>query len=163
MRRASPTAPVNRQHLPATTRYLGLHAPDEPLDVTLVLRRRQPLKLPMPPLQHAEFAARHGADPADVERLRAFGLQHGMQELACDLACRTLHWRCNVKSLQQVFGVRLGRYQMAPGGPTFVGCEQAPTLPDPAVIAVLGLDRRPVAHPHFRIAQAQPSVAYTPL
>jgi len=163
MRRASPTAPVNRRHLSATTRYLGLHAPDEPLDVTLVLRRRQPLKLPMPPLQHAEFAARHGADPADVERLRAFGLQHGMQELACDLARRTLHWRCNVKSLQQVFGVRLGRYQMAPGGATFVGCEQAPTLPDPAVIAVLGLDRRPVAHPHFRIAQAQPSVAYTPL
>lgn len=163
MRKTSPTAPVTRRSLPTTIRYLGPHALDEPLDVTLVLRRRRPLKLPMPPLQRAEFIARHGADPTDVKRLRAFGLQRGMHELACDLACRTLHWRGSAKSLQQVFGTRLGRYQMSPDGATFTGCEVIPMLPDPAVIAVLGLDRRPVAHPHFRIAQAQPSAAYTPL
>ncbi|MGH8115424.1 MAG: S53 family peptidase, partial [Rhodanobacteraceae bacterium] len=163
MRRTSHTAPVTRRDLPAAIRYLGPHAPDESLDVTLVLRRHQPLKLPIPPSRRAEFATRYGADSADVERLRAFGLKRGMQELGCDMACRTLRWRGSAKSLQQAFGVRLGRYQMAPGGATFVGCTQPPVLPDPAVIAVLGLDRRPVAHPHFRIAQAQPDVAYTPL
>lgn len=163
MRRTSSTAPVTRRYLPATIRYLGLPLPDEPFDVTLVFRRRRPLKLPTPPPRRAEFAARHGADPADVERLRMLGLQHGMQELACDLACRTLHWRGSAKSLQQAFGARLGHFQMSPGGATFIGCMQAPVLPDPAVVAVLGLDRRPVAHPHFRIAQAQPEVSYTPL
>lgn len=131
--------------------------------MTLVLRRRQPLQRPIPRVSHAEFATRYGADPADVERVRAFGRQHGMQELACDLACRTLRWQGDAKSLQRAFRVKLGRYEMAPGGATFIGCEGEPVLPDPAVIAVLGLDRRPIAHPHFRIAQAQPGATYTPV
>jgi len=163
MRKVSPATPVARRHLPSLLRYCGACAPDEPLDVTLVLRRRQPMDRPIPRMQRADFAARYGADPADVERVRAFGQQHGMQELACDMACRSLHWRGSAQALQQAFGVKLGRYEMAPGGASFIGCDKAPTLPDPAVIAVLGLDRRPVAHPHFRIAQAQPAVTYTPV
>jgi kumamolisin len=144
-------------------RYLGACANDEPMDVTLVLRRRQPLERPIPQVRRADFAPRYGADPVDVERVRAFGAKHGMQEKACDMACRTLHWHGSAQSLQQAFGVKLGRYEMSPGGASFVGSAQEPVLPDPAVIAVLGLDRRPVAHPHFRIAQAQPAATYTPV
>src|SRR6185437_11900875 len=143
MRKVQNTAPTTtRRRLPFAMRYLGTCAHDEPLDVTVVLRRRQPLERPIPRTPRAEFAARYGADPADVERVRAFGQQHGMQEQACDMARRALHWR---------------------GSATFIGCDKAPELPDPAVIAVLGLDRRPVAHPHFRIAQAQPAATYTPV
>ena len=104
MRRTSSTVPVTRRHLPATLRYLGRPVPNEPLDVTLVLRRRQPLKLPMPPLQRTDFAERYGADPAAVERLRVFGLQHQIQELACDMACRTLHWRGSAKLSAPILG-----------------------------------------------------------
>src|SRR6185312_11677843 len=46
-----------------------------------------------------------------------------------------------------------------------VGHTQAPVLPPglaPSVIAVLGLDRRPVAKPHFRKALATPNQTYTP-
>src|SRR5690348_7386678 len=150
-----------RRHLPSTVRYLGACAHDEPLDVTVVLRRRQPLERPIPRTPRAEFGGRYGADPADVERVRTFGLRHGMQEQSCDMNRRTLHWRGSAKSLQQAFGVKLGRYETSPGGATFIGCIQATVLPGPEVIAVLGLDRRPVAHPHFRIAQAQPSATYT--
>jgi kumamolisin len=163
MRKIQNTASTTRRHLPSAMRYLGACANDEPMDVTLVLRRRQPLERPIPRVQRADFAAGYGADPADVERVRAFGAKHGMQEQACDMARRTLHWRGSVQSLQQAFGVKLGRYEMSPGGATFIGCSGTPVLPDPAVIAVLGLDRRPVAHPHFRIAQAQPAATYTPV
>src|SRR5690348_12893093 len=163
MRKLSSAAPATRRHLPSVMRYCGACAPDEPLGVTLVLRRRQPMERPIPRTPRAEFATRYGADPADVERVRAFGKQHGMQELDCDMARRSLHWQGDAKSLQQAFGVKLGRYEMAPGGATFIGCDKEPTLPDPAVIAVLGLDRRPIAHPHFRIAQAQPAATYTPV
>jgi kumamolisin len=163
MRKLSSAAPATRRHLPSVMRYCGACAPDEPLGVTLVLRRRQPMERPIPRTPRAEFATRYGADPADVERVRAFGRQHGMQELDCDMARRSLHWQGDAKSLQQAFGVKLGRYEMAPGGATFIGCDKEPTLPDPAVIAVLGLDRRPIAHPHFRIAQAQPAATYTPV
>ena len=99
MRKLQPTAPAPRRHLPSVVRYCGACAPGEPLDVTLVLRRRQPLERPLPRVQRADFAARYGADPADVERVRAFGARYGMQEQACDMACRTLHWHGNAKSL----------------------------------------------------------------
>ena len=163
MRKIQDTGPATRRHLPSAMRYLGACANDEAMDVTLVLRRRQPLERPMPRVPRTDFAARYGADPADVERVRAFGAKHGMQEQACDMACRSLHWRGSAQSLQRAFGVKLGRYEMSPGGASFIGCDKSPALPDPAVIAVLGLDRRPVAHPHFRIAQAQPAATYTPV
>jgi Predicted protease len=171
-------AATSHWHLPAGARYLGPHAPDETLDVTLVLRRKSPLGTPLAPSElapsqlapsqprsarHADFVARHGADPADVERLRSFSRQHGLRELACEPERRTLHLSGTVQSLQQAFGVQLGHYELTPGGTPCVCCAQAPTLPDPAVIAVLGLDRRPVAQPHFRIARAQPSTTYTPI
>ncbi|HET7163039.1 MAG TPA: protease pro-enzyme activation domain-containing protein, partial [Rhodanobacteraceae bacterium] len=119
MRKIQNSAPATtRRHLPAAVRYLGACAHDEPLDVTLVLRRRQQMERPIPRTPRVEFAARYGADPADVERMRAFGRQHGMQEQACDMARRTLHWRGSAQSLQQAFGVKLGRYEMSPGGAT---------------------------------------------
>jgi kumamolisin len=164
MRKVQNTAPATtRRHLPSAMRYLGSCANDESMDVTLVFRRRQPMERPIPRMARADFAARYGADPADVERVRAFGRQHGMQEQACDMARRSLHWHGSAQALQQAFGVKLGRYEMSPGGATYIGCSGTPTMPDPSVIAVLGLDRRPVAHPHFRIAQAQPAATYTPV
>ncbi|MGH8158598.1 MAG: S53 family peptidase [Rhodanobacter sp.] len=167
MSKTKPAAPTAHQHQPSSARYLGRHAPDASLDVTLVLRRRNALGTMGPPsspdTRHADFETHYGADPADVERLRGFSRQHGLQELACEPGRRALHLRGTVQSLQQAFGVQLGRYQLTPGGTSYVGSAQAPTLPDPSIIAVLGLDQRPVAQPHFRIAQAQPTSTYTPL
>src|SRR6185437_11066806 len=167
MSKTKPTAVTSPWHLPAGARYLGPHAPDETLDVTVVLRRMNPLGAVDPSAlrsaRHADFTARYGADPADVDRVRNFSRQHNLQELACEPGRRTLHLRGSAQALQQAFGVQLGHYELTPGGASYVGCAQAPTLPDPALIAVLGLDRRPVAQPHFRIAQAQPSATYTSL
>ena len=167
MSKTTPIVSTGDWHLPASARYLGPHAPDASLDVTLVLRRKNPLGQLAPAAsrstRHADFVARYGADPTDVERLRNFSRQHGLHELACEPGRRTLHLRGTAQSLQQAFGVQLGHYELTPGGVSYVGCAQAPILPDPAVIAVLGLDRRPVAQPHFRIAQATPGNTYTPL
>lgn len=167
MSKTKPTTAASRWRLPAGARYLGPHAPDETLDVTMVLRRMNPLGTLAPSAsrsaRHADFVARYGADPDDVDRLRSFGRKHGLQELTCEPGRRTLYLRGTAQSLQQAFGVRLGHYESTPGGVSYIGSAQAPVLPDPAVIAVLGLDRRPVARAHFRIAQAQPANTYTPL
>ena len=167
MNTTKPATSTTDRHLPVGARFLGPHDPNDTLDVTVVLRRKTALS----PLaqstsrssRHADFAARFGADPADVERVRAFSRQHGLQELACEPERRALHLSGTVESLQQAFGVQLGHYQLTAGGASYVGCAHAPVLPDPAVIAVLGLDRRPVATPHFRIAKATPATTYTPL
>jgi kumamolisin len=152
---------------PARARYLGPHDDDTPLDVTLVLRRRGEAPPPAAwphraPLRRADFGDRCGADPADVDRLRGFARECGLAETGCEPRRRVLHLRGSAAALQRAFDVRLGRYQPEDGGAPFVGCDRAPTLPD-GVIAVLGLDRRPVARPHFRKPQAQPSTSYTPL
>lgn len=150
---------------PEGTKYLGPHDSNQPIDVTVVLRRRSdaaptPAQWPQAPrVTRSEFANQHGADPTDIENVRSFARQHGLTETGCDQRRRVLHLRGTPASLEQAFGVTLGKYQI--DNCQFVGCGHAPTLP-PEAIAVLGLDQRPVARPHFRVPNAQPATSYTP-
>jgi kumamolisin len=156
---------TNTRDSSSAARYLGPHDPQAEVEVTLVLRHAsapQSVAWPQAAMPRAQYHAQHGADPADIARMRAFGRQHGMREMNCQMERRSLRWRGSVQGMRDAFGVELGHYEMH-GGEKFIGCAQAPKLPDPAVIAVLGLDRRPVAKPHFRFPRARPSTTFTPL
>jgi kumamolisin len=165
-----PAAPTPRSHwtTPFGMKYLGPHTDPTPLDVTLVLRRRpgaapERASWPQRPRWRREEFGRHcGADPMDLERLRGFARAHGLRELGADALRRVLHLSGPPAALERAFGVTLARYQFSDGRGPFVGSGQAPTLP-PEAIAVLGLDRRPVARAHFRRPKATPSVTYTPI
>jgi kumamolisin len=153
---------------PAGLKYLGPHTGTDPLDVTLVLRRRagaapQAASWPRAPrlAARAQFARDCGADQADLESLRRFARAHGLTEISADPARRVLHLTGTPATLQRAFRVTLGRYQLEDGRGPFLGCGHAPQLP-PGVIAVLGLDRRPVARSYSRKPRAQPSTSYTP-
>ncbi|MFC4528976.1 peptidase S53 [Dyella halodurans] len=167
------TTAAHRKHWPlaAEARYVGPHEGTEPIDVTVVLRRRGDRPAPaawphkLAP-RREDFGAQWGADPADVEHVRGFARQHGLQETGCEPHRRVLHLRGTPQALQQAFGVTLGRYQFDDGGAEMLGCHGQPSLPadlSSKVIAVLGLDKRPVARPHFRRPAAQPAVTYTPV
>lgn len=151
---------------PEGMKYLGPHSGADPLDVTVVLRRRSgalpaPAAWPKPPaFPHGQFGDHYGADPADVENVRGFARKHGLAEIHCDAHRRVVNLRGAPAALEQAFGVTLGKYQF--NDCQFIGCSHAPALP-PEAIAVLGLDRRPVARPHFRLPRAQPNTYYTPL
>lgn len=166
------TARHNHWPLGKDAQYLGPHQGTEPIDVTIVMRRRGTHPAPAawphrPPCKREDFDAQWGADPADAEKLRGFAQQHGLTETGCELHRRVMHLRGTPQQLQQAFGVQLGSYQMGDGGPVKVGCHGKPTLPSDlssSVIAVLGLDQRPVARPHFRrLAAAAAATSYTPL
>jgi kumamolisin len=153
---------------PAGLKYLGPHTGADPIDVTLVLRRRagaapQMASWPRAPrlAARAQFAHDCGADPADLANLRGFVRAHGLSELGSDPARRVLHLSGTPTTLQRAFRVTLGRYQFDDGREAFVGCGHAPQLP-PGAIAVLGLDRRPVARSYVRKPRSQPAVSYTP-
>jgi kumamolisin len=152
---------------PDGMKYLGPHDSSEPMDITLVLRRRQsgspPLaSWPTPPRwARGEFGEHYGAAPTDIESLRRFAREHGLSEISNDPHRRVLNLRGTPAALEKAFGVTLGKYQYRGIGP-FVGCAHAPALPAEA-IAVLGLDRRPVARSQIRKPRAQPSTTYTPL
>jgi kumamolisin len=163
-------APARSSHwtTPAGMTYLGPHQASAPMDVTLVLRRRQgraPDAASWPQAarwQRAEFGRQCGAEPADVDSLRRFAGQHGLSETGAEAQRRVLQLRGTPQALERAFAVTLGNYQCSDGRGPFVGCSQAPTLPLEA-IAVLGLDRRPVASVRSRRPRAAPTVTYTPL
>jgi kumamolisin len=150
-----------------TSRYLGPHTDQTPIEVTLVLRRRGqsapvPAAWPQRHASRADFARQWGADPQDLETLRAFARTHGLKETGADARRRVLHMAGAPSALERAFGVTLGRYQLSDGRGPFVGCSHAPSLP-PEAIAVLGLDRRPVASPRSRRPKSTPSATFTPL
>jgi kumamolisin len=166
-------APAGTTHpshwaMPSGMKYLGPHTDPSPLDVTLVLRRRQgaaprPAYWPQRPRwRRGEFGEQAGAAPRDLESLRAFARQYGLHEIGADAHRRVLHLSGSPRALERAFNVTLGQYQFADGRGPFVAVGQAPKLP-PEAIAVLGLDRRPVASVRSRRPKAKPSVTYTPL
>jgi kumamolisin len=167
---SQPSAPVSHtSHWPRPRglQYIGPHTDTTPLTVTVVLRRRAaakpqvaawPTRARWP---RGEFGQHCGADPADLERLRAFARQHGLREVGSDLHRRVLELSGSPQALERAFNVTLGRYRLADGRGPFVSSPQAPTVP-PEALAVLGLDRRPIANAHSRRPKSTPSITYTP-
>ena len=97
------------------------------------------------------FAAGHGADPADVAAVSDFAKAHGLTVVAEEPARSTVTLAGSVAQFNAAFGVRLRHYTHASG--SFRGRTGPIYLPEALhhiVLAVLGLDNRPQARPHFR-------------
>jgi kumamolisin len=102
-------------------------------------------------LTREEFAQQHGADPADIAKVRQFATTHGLAVVEEDAARRTVVLSGTVAQFNNAFGVDLETFEH-PGG-TYRGRTGPVHLPDElvgVVTAVLGLDNRPQAHPRFR-------------
>jgi kumamolisin len=117
-------------------------------------------------LTREEFDVRHGANPASVELIQAFAKEFGLTVETSPRACPcTVRLSGSVAAMEKAFGVTL-RTETTEAG-TFRVREGAIYLPEELgghVVAVLGLDNRPQARPHFRIAQPHAdNVSYTPV
>jgi kumamolisin len=125
-------------------------------------------------MSREEFAHEHGADPADLAAVRKFAAAHGLIVALQHAPRRTVVLSGTVEQFSAAFSVQLHRYG-ADSGATYrgrTGTIQLPTELDGVVEAVLGLDNRPQAKPHFRLrpdsgkkkrAAAAGSVSFTPL
>jgi kumamolisin len=117
-------------------------------------------------LSRAAYASRHGANPASVRLVRAFAKEFGLtaQPAAQPGRC-TVHLTGSAAAMQKAFGVTLTTQTAAAG--TFRIREGAIHLPEELqghILAVLGLDNRPQATPHFRIVKPHAdNISYTPL
>jgi kumamolisin len=129
------------------------------LTVSVIVKRRQPLKtanrLGKERLTRAQYKKSHGSDPAAVKLVRNFAQEFGLTVARDTPApeCRTIKLSGTVNAMQKAFGVTL-LHKIHEGIPYRVR-EGSITLPAELVgpvIAVLGLDNRPQAQPHFRIA-----------
>ena len=129
------------------------------LTVSVVVKRKTPLKAAnrtgKQRLTHAQYKKNHGADPAAVKLVRAFAKEFGLT-VAPDTPGperRTVKLTGSVAAMQKAFGVTLLHKTL--DGTTYRVREGSITLPAELVgpvEAVLGLDNRPQAKPHFRIA-----------
>ena len=104
----------------------------------------------------AKFRQQFGADPAAVKAVRTFAQKAGLTFAATpdQLAARTVQLTGTRAQLQQAFGVSLTDCEHA--GATYRVREGGIQIPEALagqVEAVLGLDNRPQAQAHFRIAR----------
>ena len=138
--------------------------PTERLEVSLILRRRDRESLRSRVsalvggdrtaglLSRDQFAAAHGADANDITAVQRFAAAHGLIVVQESAARRTVVLAGTVAQFDAAFSVRL-EHVAHPGG-TYRGRSGAIQLPAELagiIEAVLGLDNRPQAKPHFRI------------
>jgi kumamolisin len=163
----------SERNAPAGARMMGPVDSGELINVSVVLRRMQPLDLKQMggrTLSRQEFATKHGADPAAADMVRKFAAAHDLtvDESASSLVRRTIVLRGTAAAMQKAFGVELNQYEFQDrDGRTqrFRGRQGALMVPSDLannVEAVLGLDNRPQAAAHFRKLGAAGSHAAAP-
>ncbi len=142
-------------------------------EVTLVLRRRAELPESVitgpGALTSEELAERYGADPADVALVTQVMQSRGLEVTVLHPATRRIKVAGTLAALQSAFGTTLSQVSSTDAtgrrvthryreGPLYV-----PAALDGVVTAVLGLDTRPTARPHFRPrAAAAQGTSYPP-
>jgi kumamolisin len=135
--------------------------------VSVIVKRKEPLKInkrggrangPVR-VSRAEYKKRHTADPAALKLVKAFAKEYGLHVEDDPTAAirRTVQLTGTAADMQKAFGVTLEQkiiegveYRVREGG------IQLPEALIGSVVAVLGLDNRPQAKPHFRVRREQP-------
>ena len=166
--------PAQERHLPLVesnkapvrgARRLGPAAPDELVDITVLLRSRPSRAgvralgaraddLPGPHLTREEFASQFGARRDDVAAVEAFAAEHGLVVLETSVAKRTVKLAGTAERVSKAFAVELTR-ETTGRGVAYRGRTGTVFVPEqiaPIVQGVFGLDDRPQASPHFRLA-----------
>ncbi len=141
--------------------------------VSVIVKRKEPLKIsrrggrasgPVR-VSRADFSRHHAADPAAVKLVRKFAREFNLkvEPDPSSVLRRTIQLSGTAADVQTAFGVALEQktingveYRVREGG------IQLPVSLIGAVEAVLGLDNRPQAKPHFRVRKPKPKPSADP-
>jgi kumamolisin len=110
-----------------------------------------------------EYGVAHGAAPSCIDTVKKFAHEYGLTITESSQQKRAVVLSGTVENMQRAFGTELAYYDSPRG--RYRGRTGEVMIPEdlaPAVVAVLGLDNRPVAKPHVRIHAALPPGALTP-
>jgi kumamolisin len=136
--------------------------------ISVIVRRKNqiaPRTLGKTRVTRAEYARMYGADPADLKQVYAFAKEFGLTVIKTpnEAARRTVQLTGTAAAMQKAFGVQLKTATMD-GKACRIreGGIQIPASLAPIILAVLGLDTRPQAKPHFRVrTHVRPNAAAT--
>jgi kumamolisin len=140
--------------------------PGTRITVSVIVRRKEPLsaahRTGKQRLTRAQFRASHGPDPEAVRLVRTFAKEYGLSVQPGTPAPgrRTIKLTGTIANLQRAFGVSLMHQDLdGKGCRVRQGGIELPNELIGYVVAVLGLDNRPQAQPHFRIAGLEGATA----
>jgi kumamolisin len=156
---------------PSNAELAGELSGQEIMTVTVVLHRANKL----PDLFHnvktffdrLTFGHHHGASPLSMQLMERFAHFHQLTVVNADLTKRRVILSGTVNQMTAAFGVQLASYRSRKTGKLFrgrTGSISIPSFLQDSVVAVLGLDNRPVAKPHIRARAtgAAQATSYTP-
>jgi kumamolisin len=115
-------------------------------------------------MSRAEYGRRHNANPDSLKAVKAFAREYNLtvEPDSTAAARRTITLSGTAADMQKAFGVTLDQKKI--GDVEYRVREGAIHLPNsllPHVLAVLGLDNRPQAKPHFRVSNGITAKAAT--
>jgi kumamolisin len=141
--------------------------PSSLITVSVIVRRKNPIntkRLGKDRVTRAQYRQQYAADPAAITLVRAFAKEFGLTVVkdTPKPERRTIKLTGSVAAMQKAFGVSL--MQKTLEGNTYGVREGSIRLPaelSGAVEAILGLDNRPQATPHFRVLGSQINASTT--
>jgi kumamolisin len=166
----NPLKGSERKPLPGA-RGVGKADPSERLEVSVLLRRRNADALKERVnkisrrnragghLSREQFEEQFGANSTDLAAVKKFAATHSLSVVQEHAGRRTVVLSGTVAQFNAAFGVDLQRFEHPSG--SYRGRVGSVHLPDELhgrVEAVLGLDNRPVAKPHFRARRSSGNV-----
>jgi kumamolisin len=161
---------VGSERQPIGTR-VGDQPQNETIEVSVILKPKARAQAPLDggaTVTREEFAAKHGADTADIAKVKEFAKEYNLSVGETSVERRTVKLEGTAAEMTSAFGVNLARYEH--DGQQYrarSGTIQIPAELEGSVEAVLGLDDRPQAKPHYRVhgkkaAPAAAAVSYSP-
>lgn len=163
------TLPGSERNAPRNATSVGSIQPDEKVSVTVILRRKGAAPaMPLPGRAHVHltreaFRDLHGANPADIAMLEQFAKKYQLTVVDSNAGKRRVILSGTASAMATAFGTTFACYRNETTGREFRGRTGAISIPtelQPFVIAVLGLDERPIAKPHFRVkSKLQPGAS----
>ncbi len=155
------------QH-PKHSVFAGLITPEETIQITLILRRKQEIPATdsfIHSLTRSEFNERHGAQQDDLDAVAVFAEKHGLSVVSTRPEARSITLEGKLGALSRAFRADVRLSQI--GDKTYrtrQGHLSVPAELDGRVVAVFGFDQSPLAGTYRRHADAAltPS-AFTPV
>ncbi len=115
-------------------------------------------------MSRENYRRHHATHAAVMDQVRAFAESHGLTVESADAGTHLVKARGTyAQAIAALQPDEIGVYDM--DGGRFVSRSGHIHLPEalgPHVVAVMGLDQRPVAKPHFRVRAAAAGVSYAP-
>ncbi len=146
---------------------------DETIEVSIILKpktRAVGSQSGGATVSRQQFAAKHGADTAAIEKVKEFAKENNLNVSEVSPERRTVKLEGTAGDMLRAFEVRLDRYEHE--GTQYrarTGGIKLPSDLAPSVEAVLGLDDRPQAKTHYRVrgqsskaAGTSAGISYTP-